>query len=115
VGRISRKKILDKITRYWPDVNPEEVMSVLDEYGKENYERERNRVQLAILKLSAGQRNQLPKLVKMAKGDYRDVLAYAEYPAEMRLGFVKMRELSPEEAQAVRQRDREQYLKWLEG
>jgi hypothetical protein len=51
----------------------------------------------------------------MAKRDYRDVLAYAEYPEEMKLGFVGMKDLSPEEAKAVRRRDREQYLRWLEA
>jgi hypothetical protein len=53
--------------------------------------------------------------VRMAKRDYRDVLAYAEYPEEMRIGFVGMSQLSPEEGQAIRQRDRKQYLEWLGG
>jgi hypothetical protein len=70
-------------------------------------------VQLAILKLSKGQRDQLPELVKMAKRDYRDVLAYAEYPEQMRLGFVGMSKLSPDEREAIKQRDRKQYRKWL--
>jgi len=110
----SRKKVLQKIGQYWPAVDAEEVMDVLNGYGGQSSGRGRARVQLAILKLSAGRRERLPELVRMAQGDYRDVLAYAEYPEEMRLGFVGMRELSPEEARAVRQRDREQYLEWLE-
>ena len=71
------------------------------------------RVQLAILKLSEGQRDKLTELVRMAKRDYRDVLAYAEYPEEMKAGFVEMSKLSPQESRAIRERDRKQYLKWL--
>jgi hypothetical protein len=88
-------------------------MSILDKYGADGSERGRGRVQLAILKLSKGQRDQLPELVKMAKRDYRDVLAYAEYPEQMRLGFVGMSKLSPDEREAIKQRDRKQYRKWL--
>ncbi len=51
----------------------------------------------------------------MAKRDYRDVLAYAEYPEQMRIGFVGVRQLPAEEVKALRQRDREQYLGWLGG
>ncbi|OQY23984.1 MAG: hypothetical protein B6I35_02475 [Anaerolineaceae bacterium 4572_32.2] len=110
---VSRKKILQKINQYWPSVDAKEVMDVLDRYGVKSSERGRVRVQLAILKLSAGQRERLPELVEMAQSDYRDALAYAEYPEEMQLGFVGMSNLSPEEAKFVRQRDREQYVEWL--
>ena len=72
-------------------------------------------MQLAILKLSEGRRDRLEDLVRMAKMDYRDVLAYAEYPEEMRIGFLGMSQLPAEEVKAVRQRDREQYLEWLGG
>lgn len=115
MARITRSKVLEKAAQYWPGVDSQEVMNVLDRYGTESFEKGRARVQLAILKLSEGQRDRLNKLVAMAKRDYRDVLAYAEYPEEMRTGFVGMSQLSPEEAEAVRQRDRKQYLEWLGG
>jgi len=51
----------------------------------------------------------------MAKRDYRDVLAYAEYPEQMRTDFAGLRQLPAEDLKAVRQRDREQYPKWLGG
>jgi hypothetical protein len=110
MARITQSKVREKVRQYWPDADPQEIVRILDEYGTEPFERGRARVQLAILKLSEGRRDRLPELVAMAKRDYRDVLAYAEYPEEMRLGFVEMRKLSREEAQAVRRRDREQYL-----
>ena len=113
MARTTRGGVLEKVAQYWPDVDPQEIMSILDEYGVESSERGRARVQLAILKLSEGQRDKLTELVRMAKRDYRDVLAYAEYPEEMKAGFVEMGKLSPQEARAIRERDRKQYLKWL--
>lgn len=115
MARITRGKVLEKVAQYWPDVNPREIMDILDEYGIESSERGRARVHLAIVKLSEGQRDRLEELVEMAKRDYRDVLAYAEYPEEMRMGFVRVSQLPTEEVQAMRRRDREQYLEWLRG
>ena len=115
MARITRRKVLEKIAQYWPNEDPREIMNILDEYGVESYEVGRARVQLAILKLSEGERDRLDELVRMAKRDYPDVQAYAEYPEEMRIGFVGLRKLPAEEVKAVRQRDREQYLEWLGG
>ncbi len=42
------------------------------------------RVRLAILKLSEGDIDRLPKLVELAGIDARDVLGEAEYPRQMR-------------------------------
>jgi hypothetical protein len=107
--------VLSKIEQYWSEKDPSLILKILHRYGEEEYERESPRFQLAIIKLSAGDLNRLEKHVDLAKKDYRDVLAFAEYPEEMRMGFLGMRELSEEEAKAIRQRDREQYLAWLEG
>jgi hypothetical protein len=115
MARITRGKVREKVAQYWPDEDPEEIMGVLDQYGVTRFEGGRARVQLAILKLCEGQRDRLPELVRMAKRDYRDVLAYAEYPEQMRLGFVERRNLSPEELRAIKERDRKQYLEWLGG
>lgn len=52
-----------------------EVLAVLDVYGTESYEREINRVKLAILQLSEGKTEKLRYWVKTAKVDYRDALA----------------------------------------
>lgn len=108
-------KVRTKIAQYWPDIDPQEIVDILDQYGTEPFEQGRARVHLAILKLSEGDKQRLAELVAMAKRDFRDVVAYAEYPEEARLGFVAMKQLSQEEAQSVRSRDREQYTRWLEG
>jgi hypothetical protein len=61
------------------------VLELLDSYGVEPYERERERVQVAILKLSAGSEEKVREYLAVAKRDYRDVLFWAEYPEESRL------------------------------
>jgi hypothetical protein len=106
-------RVLRKIKKMWPDADPQEILDLLNEYGTESYETGRTRVQLGILKLSAGDRERLPDLVKMAKVDWRDVLAYAEYPEEMRTDPTRMRDMPEEEARSIRKRDRRQYEKWL--
>jgi hypothetical protein len=110
----TRQQVISKVKYYWPDIHPEQVMDILDQYGIGKFEQERARVQLAVLKLSEGRFERLPDLVKAAKGDFRDVLAWAEYPGEFKLGFVKMKQLSIEEAKAIRRRDRQQYIEWLD-
>ena len=71
------------------------VLELLDSYGVEPYERERERVQVAILKLSAGSEEKVRKYLAVAKRDYRDVLFWAEYPEESKLD-------TPEKRQRVR-------------
>ena len=111
--RFPHDRVKAIVARLWPTADIEEIMDLLDEYGVESHEKGQPRVQLAILKLSEGERERLPNLVRMAKRDYRDVLAYAEYPEAMRIGPKKMRQLSTKEAQALRQRDKRQYKRWL--
>ena len=104
-----------KIKHYWPDQDPEKIIKILRRYGQDDYEKESPRVQLAIIKLSDGDLEKLEEYVNLAKQDYRDVLAFAEYPEEMRTGFLEMREMTEDEVKAIRERDRDQYLSWLEG
>lgn len=70
---------------------------------------ESERVALAIVKLSEGDLDTLVATVAAARLDYRDVLAWAEYPEEMALG------INPDARclRDARARDRAQYLSWL--
>jgi S-formylglutathione hydrolase len=52
-----------------------EVLAALDDYGTERHEPEVNRVRLAILQLSEGEKEKLRYWIKTAKVDYRDILA----------------------------------------
>ena len=67
-------------------------------------------MRVAALKLSEGSPDRLRELIAHAKRDYRDVLAWAEYPEEMR-GFTWR--LPPDEQARIRTADRAQYLAWL--
>ena len=67
------------------------VLELLDSYGVEPYERERERVQVAILKLSAGSEENVREYLAVAKRDYRDVLFWAEYPEESSLDTLEKR------------------------
>lgn len=58
------------------------IIEILDLYGAEPHEGERERVQLAILKLSEGDVNKLLHFVEAAKQDYRDVLFWTDHPEE---------------------------------
>ncbi len=73
-----RQQLLDAIEREFSAGARSEVLAILDQYGVEPHEREPERVRLAIVRLTAGDREVLPKLVYAAKVDYRDVLAWAE-------------------------------------
>lgn len=71
------------------------MLELLDGYGIEPYERERERVQLAVLKLTARSGENVREFLAVAKRDYWDVLFWAEYPAESRLD-------TPEKRQRIR-------------
>ncbi len=70
------------------------------------------RLQLGVLKLSGGEAERLKESIELARIDYRDVLAYAEYPEEMRAGPGKWKQGESELAE-IRRRDRAQYEAWL--
>jgi hypothetical protein len=86
------------------------AINVLAQYGTQAHEREEVRVRVAALKLSDGSLERLRESIASAKRDYRDVLAWAEYPEELRSPTWRL----PEAEQArIRTADRAQYLAWL--
>ena len=90
-----RDQVVAAIEATFPKELRGRILERLDTYGVEPYERERERVQLAILKLSAGNEEKVCEFVAVAKRDYRDVLFWAEYPEEARLD-------TPEKRQRIR-------------
>jgi len=88
----SRDEVLAAVQKAFPESSWAYVVDLLDNYGVELYERERERVQFAILKLSEGNQEKLREFVAVAKRDYRDVLFWAEYPEESRLDTPEKRE-----------------------
>src|SRR5882762_224806 len=81
----TREMVVAAVVAGFPDREPALIMELLDEFGVESYERERERVQLAILHLSEGDEDKLLEYLIVAKRDYRDVLYWAEYPKEAAL------------------------------
>lgn len=61
------------------------IMRLLDAYGVQSYERERERVQLAIVKLSGGSEEKAVEHLATAKLDYRDILLWADEPEKARI------------------------------
>ena len=76
-------------------------------YGTRPYHQEKERVWLAILKLyDENRETSLPTWINTARGDFRDVIAWAEYPNAMKHGpFAENKE--------IRKREKEQYEEWL--
>jgi len=84
-----------------------------DLYGADGGERETQRVRLAVLKLCGGDLNELLEMIEAAKDDYRDVLAWAESPNQLRTSPAELAAMPLEASNEVRESDRRQYLAWL--
>src|SRR5437764_7295770 len=88
----TRDEVVAVVQKTFPETAHDRVLELLDTYGVESYERERERVQLAILKLSDGNEEKLREFVAVAKRDYRDVLFWADNPEEAKLDTPEKRE-----------------------
>src|SRR6266850_6116422 len=81
----SRMQVEAAVGATFPGADAKPILAILDEYGVEPYERERDRVQLAILNLSEGDPAKLRYFVDIAKHDYRDVLFWSDSPEEAKI------------------------------
>ena len=99
--------IFNKLFSSNPDA--QELLTQLQ--GYEGYEPAR--VQLAILKLSNGDSEKLQDYIQAASLDYRDVLAWAEFPEQIRSGKTRYN-TDLDMYEAILKADREQYEAWLE-
>lgn len=110
-------EVTQKVHAMWNDpVERERVRAELRKYGQETYEREADRVRLAILKLCDARVDRVIELLAAAKRDYRDVLMWAEYPGEGQALWALRPDLSKEERlklEELRRQDRQQYDDWL--
>ena len=109
---VTRADVERVVRRDFPPDDYDSVMTILAEYGAERWHRELHRVQLAVLKLAAGSLDALRPEIETAKRDYRDVLAYAEYPAYMKKSF-RISQLPAEEQRKIIDEDWRQYETWL--
>ena len=74
----TRETVIAAARTAFPGSDLAAIVELLDHYGTEPYERERERVQLAILALSQGSEDKLLQFIQAAKTDYRDVLSWVE-------------------------------------
>jgi len=71
---------------------------------------EGHRVAVACLKLTGGSLKKLKECAKAALADYRDILAWAEYPRYLQLDPGA----TPEQRAAARRADAQEYSHWLD-
>ena len=109
---VSRADVERIVRRDFPADRTVEVLAMLDEYGKEDWQREPHRVRLAALKLAAGDIKRLRYEIEGAKRDYRDVLGPAEYPGYAKHMF-HIDKLAQDEQQRIIDADWKQYQDWL--
>ena len=100
------------VRRDFPADRVPEVLAMLEEYGRQTWQREPHRVRLAALKLAGGSIGRLRDQIESAKCDYRDVLAPAEYPGYSKRMF-RIRDLPQDEQQRIIDGDWKQYQDWL--
>jgi hypothetical protein len=81
----SRAHVIDAVRALFPRADTNAILAILDEYGVEPYQREHERVQLAILNLSEGDEAKLRYFLDIAKRDYRDVLFWSDCPEEAKI------------------------------
>jgi hypothetical protein len=110
VPRVTEEDVLRVIRRDFPSEAPEGVLEALSEYA---WDREPHRVHLAILKLSAGSLEKVQENVRVANTDYRDVLAAAEYPRFMEVGFTGVERMTETEVEEMQAADWRDYQAWL--
>lgn len=97
----TREDVIQTVAALFPEADQGKILAILDEYGAQSYEPEADRVKLAIAVLSGGSEERLRHFLKMAKTDYRDVLA-----------FVETGPLPPETGEKLRKAATEVLQKW---
>lgn len=105
-----REVLERKLLALFPDpVSRSKARHILDTYGVESREQEPDRVRLAILKLSGASLEHLQQTTRYAKGDFRDILTWAESPNFAKSFTAK----GQAKKDKLRQMDDKQYEDWL--
>jgi hypothetical protein len=110
VPKVSREDVLRIVRRDYPADAAARAIPVLDRYGAKPFHVAQPRVQLAVLKLAKGDLAALEHYIERACQDFRDVIAWAEYPAYHAHSPSRM---EPEERENLIAADWAQYQEWL--
>jgi len=112
--KISRKDIMRIVARDYPARKQEEVLEILRQYDGDS-EKGKFRVWASLMKISEGEIEQLRENVERAKSDFRDILAYAEYPEYSdKVGFDD-ENFTKTELKDIIKADWKQYQNWLKA
>ncbi len=104
--------VLRILSRDHPAPEREAILRLLTQYGNAPSHAEHARVRLAILKLADGDAAAIATYVQMACLDYRDVVASAESPHTMALGFPAGSDAAAQRRRAF-DADRRAYESWF--
>ena len=74
---------------------------------------ELERVRLAVIKVAAGDLEELRRQVNVAQSDWRDVINDAEYPEASAMSLTDYANLDENDKHDITTRDRQQYISWL--
>ena len=97
---------------YVADVS-DRVRVLLESYGNKPHHIERNRVRAAVLRLANGDLAEVQRQIAVANVDFRDIIGAAEYPSQMKIGFVGMDRVGAQRLQELREQDWRDYCEWL--
>jgi|ERR1041384_831282 hypothetical protein len=106
-----REVVEAKVKSLFPNSASAEIPQSLDDVPHFNWSLER--IQLAILKLSNGDLNQLHYYLALAKNDFHKVIRLAEYPEASRIGLLNVVKLPDAEQERIFNQDLRQYIDWL--
>ncbi|SRR5258708_38604601 len=110
IPEVSPEDVTRVIRRDFAENQFDTVVAVVNTYGAGRSEYGRARVHLAALKLAKG--NVLKAQIEIAREDYRDVLAPAEYPEYSQRPF-QIEDLPATEQKRIIASDWKQYEDWL--
>ncbi len=79
------RSVVERVEREYPEADRMEILELLSCYGTESSGQGIERVLLDILVLAGGRKEEIAGLVDRARRDYRDIILWAEYPAQARL------------------------------
>lgn len=113
-----RREVIErKVRSLFPNLSPNKILGLLDSIAPPPDGVER--LQLAILKLSDGDMDELRRLVDrcltedgLYRGADRGLIGAAEWPEAQSMGYEYVR-LLPEEQEPIFRRDLRQYLRWV--
>jgi hypothetical protein len=111
VARPTRSDVLRVAAREFPGDQTFEVLRLLGGCASSADEGIRDRIHAAVLKLAGGNIECLRQMIEIAKADFRDVIAPAEYPRY--LNAQNPSRLSAPEQQAIFDADWAEYHAWL--